>query len=78
MKRFQGCGNMDFSHLSMDKLGLIFYMSEAEVYLSNIETVNKYFAQVYCITFSLGIDYVKPIFHRKPVKIFQCYADDLF
>ena len=32
----------DFSQLSKDKLGFIFYLSEDDVYLSKIEGVNQY------------------------------------
>ena len=38
----------------MDKLGLIIYLSEVDVYLSKIEGVNQYYTHVYCITFSVG------------------------
>ena len=41
LKGLQGCGKRDFSHLSMDNLGLIFCLSKAKVYLSKTQGVNQ-------------------------------------
>ena len=64
---WQGCGNRDFSQLSKDKLGFIFYLSEVDVSLSNTEGVNQYYTGVYCITFSLSTTKSSSII-MKPVK----------